>query len=285
MSGFSQEEYDRAIARRDLARTDLDELAQQVEDGEIDEETAAALRGGYETELTAAEADLAKLGSPPNPKKAKPAAADPAKSTKRAPSESGQSEQKAGGLNTRLLVGSGILIAALVIILISVQNSSEPDPPAAAGQMPGGAPGADPCAELAAALTDHPDNGFRLALADCYTQSGNAMSAIEHYRAVTDNTGATASEAAEANVGLGYLNLQIGELQKAADYMETALAAEPAHVEAQYFLGMMLVYDLGDPDRGASYLESVLEAPNLPEAVIVDIETALAVAQGEGTGS
>ena len=47
----------------------------------------------------------------------------------------------------------------------------------------------------------------------------------------------------------------------------------------------MLVYDHGDPDRGVSYLESVLEAPNLPESVIVEIEAALAVAQGDGTGS
>ena len=54
MSNFNQEAYDRATGRRDLARTDLEELAQQVEDGELDEETAAGLRSGYETELAAA---------------------------------------------------------------------------------------------------------------------------------------------------------------------------------------------------------------------------------------
>ena len=284
MSGFNQEAYDRAVARKDLARTDLEELAQQVDDGEIDEETAAGLRGGYEAELAAAEADLAKLGTPPKAKKSKPAATAPA-STKRAPSEEGQTEAKSGGLNKRILAGAGILVAALVIILISVQNSSEPDPPAASGSMPAGATGADPCEELAAALTDHPDNGFRLALADCYSQTGNAMSAIEHYKAVADGTDASPAEAAEANVGLGYLNLQIGELENAAGYMETALQSDPTDVEAQYFLGMMLIYDLGDPDRGISYLESVLEVPDLPESVIVDIETALALAQGDGTGS
>jgi tetratricopeptide (TPR) repeat protein len=284
MSGFNQEAYDRAVARKDLARTDLEELAQQVDDGEIDEETAAGLRGGYEAELAAAEADLAKIGTPPKSKKTKPAPAASA-STKRAPSEKGQAEAKSGGLNKRILAGAGIFVAALVIILISVQNSSEPDPPAATGAMPPGATGADPCEELAAALTDHPDNGFRLALADCYSQTGNAMSAIEHYRAVADSTDAVPAEAAEANVGLGYLNLQIGELQNAAGYMETALQAEPENIEAQYFLGMMLIYDLDDPERGTSYLESVLEAPDLPPTVIQDIETALALAQGDGTGS
>ena len=63
MSNFNQEAYDRAAGRRDLVRTDLEELAQQVDDGEIDEATAAGLRSGYETELAAAEAEIAKLGS------------------------------------------------------------------------------------------------------------------------------------------------------------------------------------------------------------------------------
>ena len=284
MSNFNQEAYERALSRRDLANRDLEELAQQVEDGEIDDETADELRSGYETELNAAEAALSKAGTPPKPKKATPAPAASKPSTKRAPSE--RDEQVKTGFNSRWLVGAGILVAALVIIIISVQNSSEPDPVAGGSMPPGaGATGADPCAELADALTVHPDNGFRLALADCYSQSGNAMSAIEHYKAVADGSDVSPDQAAEANVGLGYLNLQIGELENAAGYMETALQADPTDVEAQYFLGMMLVYDLGDPDRGVSYLESVLEAPNLPESVIVDIEAALAEARGDGTGS
>ena len=284
MSGFNQEAYDRAVARTELARTDLEELAQQVDDGEIDEETAAGLRGGYEAELAAAEADLAKLGTPPKAKKSKPAATAPA-STKRAPSEEGQTEAKSGGLNKRILAGAGILVAALVIILISVQNSSEPDPPAASGSMPAGATGADPCEELAAALTDHPDNGFRLALADCYTGSGNAMSAIEHYKAVADDADGTSAEIADANVGLGYLNLQIGELNNAAEYMEAALEADPSSLEGQYWLGLMLIYDLGDPDRGVLLLESVLETPDLPPDTIQSIEEAIAEVQSVGTGS
>ena len=278
MSNFNQEAYDRATGRRDIARTDLEELAQQVDDGELDEETAAELRSGYEAELAAAEAALAELGSPPAVKKPKPAAES------KAPSEKGQPEQKTGTLNTRLLVGAGILIAALVVILISVQNSSEPDQ-TATGPIPGAGDGADLCAELEAALSDHSDDQFRLALADCYSGTGNAMSAIEHYRTVAEDTAASPADTARANVGLGLLNLQIGELQTTADYMSTALGEDANNVEAKYYLGMLLIYDLGDPEGGAEYLQSVLEAGNLPETVVLDIETALAFVEDGGTGS
>jgi tetratricopeptide (TPR) repeat protein len=277
VSNFNQESYDRAVARQELALTDLEELAQQVDDGEIDAATAAGLRSGYEAELGAAEAELARLGPPPTPKKSPGQG-----STKRAPSEKGQPARKSSDLNTRLLVGAGILIVALVVILISVQNSAQPDP-AAVGTQVTTASGEDPCAELADALTSHADNGFRLALADCYADVGNAMSAIEHYRTVADAEGATDGEVARANVGLGFLNLQIGELTKAADYMRVALERDAANIEAQYFLGMMLVYDLGDPAAGAPYLESVLATPDLPETVVLEIQAALDVAAGEGS--
>ncbi len=280
MSSFNHEAYERAVSRRDLARTDLDELAQQVDDGEIDEATATELRAGYESELAAAEAELAKLGTPPAAKQpvAKPPTAPASPPRGRAPSEQGKGA-RAGGLNTRLLVGAGVLIVAVVLILFSVQNSSEPEPTAGA-PMGTAADGTDPCAELAAALETHEDNGFRLALADCYTQTGNAMSAIEHFRFVAEDADATDLEAAQANVGLGYLNLQIGEVQAAADYMTTALERDSDNLEAQYFLGMILIYDLGDPAGGVSYLESVLQTPDLPEAVVTDIETAIAEATG-----
>jgi tetratricopeptide (TPR) repeat protein len=272
---FNREAYDEAIARRDLARTDLDELAQQVEDGEIDEETASGLRSGYETELAAAEADLAKLGTPPSVKK--PRVEKP--STKRAPSE--RDQQPKTGFNSRWLVGAGILIVALVMIIISVQNSSEPES-VAGGDFPGTGSATDPCAEMADAVDQHPGNALRLALADCYTESGNAMAALEHFRTVVDSTEATPVEVGRANVGLGYLNLQIGELTNAAEYMRSALAADATNIEANYFMGMMLVYDLGDPAGGVPYLETALAAPGLPESVVQEIETALAVAQGEG---
>ncbi len=280
MSNFNHEAYERAAARRDLARTDLDELSQQVEDGEIDEATAAELRAGYESELAAAEADLAKLGTPPTAKKPKAEKEAPAAAASkgRAPSEQGQTAGS-GGLNSRILVGAGILIVAFIVILLSVQNSSEPEPTAGA-PMGTAADGTDPCAELAAALETHEDNGFRLALADCYTQTGNAMSAIEHFRFVAESGDATDLEAAQANVGLGYLNLQIGEVQSAADYMAVALEHDADNIEARYFLGMILIYDLGDPAGGVSYLESVLETPDLPATVVTDIETAIAEATG-----
>ncbi|MDH5372263.1 MAG: hypothetical protein OEX97_04900, partial [Acidimicrobiia bacterium] len=202
-----------------------------------------------------------------------------------APSEKGQPVDKAGGLNKRLLVGGGILVAALAVIIISVQNSSEPEPPAATGQMPGTATGSDPCAELADTLSNHPDDGFRLALADCYSQSGNAMSAIEHYKAVADNAEGAPADVADANVGLGYLNLQISELNNAAEYMEAALEADPSNLEGQYWLGLMLIYDLGDSARGVSLLEAVLETPDLPPDTIQSIEEAIAEGQAGGAGS
>ena len=277
MSGFDQETYDRAAERRDLALTDLEELTVQVADGEIDYSTAAGLRTDYEAELAAAEAELAKLATAPVSEK--PSVSGRSTDlTKPEPSENAQAESQPSGLNKRLLVGAGLFMVALVVILISVQQSSEPDPTATESVL--GAPAdEDPCSELEAALSDHADNAFRLALADCYMGAGNAMSAIEHYRSVTESDTATTGEASQASVGLGVLNIQIGEFAYAADYMRTALETDPVNLDAQYFLGMLLVYDLDDPAGGVPYLETVLEAPNLSDDVVLGIEKALAFAQ------
>lgn len=288
MSSFNREAYERARSRLEVARNDLEELEQQVEDGEIDEDTAAGLRAGYEAELQSAEAALAAAGTPPaKPPKKKAKAEDPAKpaSKKRAPSESLEKAPSGSGWNKRILVGGGILIAAVVFILLSVQGSAEPEPSAAPPTAANTDTATDPCAELAAALTDHADNGFRLALARCYTDTGNAMSAIEHYRAVADDSEATPEQTSQANVGLGYLNLQIGELNTAADYMEVALAADPTSLEAQYWLGLMLIYDLGDPERGVSYLESILATPDLPAETVQSIEEAIQIGTSGEQGS
>ena len=277
MSNFNQEAYDRAIDRRDLARTDLDELVQQVDDGEIDNSTAAGLRAGYEAELATAEAALATLGKPPTPKKSKPAPAASEPSTKRAPSEEGQ-EQKAG-FNTRWLVGAGILVAALVVILISVQNSSEPEPTAAPD-----VPQSSNCGELEDAMGAHPGNEFRLAVADCYAGVGDAMPAISHSQAVLDGS-PTDIEKASASFGLGFLNMQIGRMPEAADLFKTATENDSQNYDAKYWYGMMLIYELDRYADGVSYLEEVLTLPTLAPDTIANIEEALAFGNGEDQGS
>ena len=57
------------------------------------------------------------------------------------------------------------------------------------------------------------------------------------------------------------------------------METDPVNLDAQYFLGMLLVYDLDDPAGGVPYLETVLEAPNLSDDVVLGIEKALAFAQ------
>ncbi len=277
MSNFNQEAYDRAIGRRNLAKTDLEELAQQVEDGEIGDSTAAGLRAGYEAELAAAEAALASLGKPPTPKKAKPAADEVGSSPTRAPSEQGQ--EKSAGLNSRWLVGAGILVAALVVILISVQNSSEPEQTAAPTF-----PQSAGCAELEAAMDAHPGNEFRLAVADCYAEVGDAMSAISYYQAVLDGD-PTDMEKASASFGLGFLNLQIGRMPEAADLFKVATENDDQNYDAKYWYGMMLIYELDRYADGVPYLEEVLALPNLDPDTIANIEEALAFEGGEDQGS
>lgn len=274
MSNFNQEAYERALSRRDLANRDLEELAQQVEDGEIDDETAADLRSGYEAELNAAEAALSKAGTPPKPKKAKPAPAASKPSAKRAPSE--RDEQPKTGFNSRWLVGAGILVAALVIIIISVQNSSEPDP--VAGALDPGA-GATSCADLEEVLEQHPGNEFRLVVADCYVDTGDAMSAIGHFQGVLANN-PTNVEKASASFGLGYMNMQIGQMAEAAELYRQATEADAENYDAKYWYGMMLIYELNQPEDGVPYLEAVLTLPSLAPDTISSIEEALAIAQG-----
>ncbi len=277
MTNFNQEAYDRAVGRRELARTDLEELAQQVEDGEIDASTAAGLRTGYEAELAAAEATLAALGKPPAPKKTPPAGKQSGSSPALSPAEQGREDT--AGLNRRWLVGAGILIAALVVILISVQNSSEPEQTAAPTF-----PQSAGCAELEAAMDAHPGNEFRLAVADCYAETGDAMSAISHYQAVLDGD-PTDIERASASFGLGFLNLQIGRMPEAADLFKVATENDDQNYDAKYWYGMMLIYELDRYADGVPYLEEVLELPNLDPDTIANIEEALAFEGGGNQGS
>lgn len=280
MSNFNQEAYDRAISRRDLVRTDLEELAQQVEDGEIDGDTAAGLKGGYEAELAAADKDLSKLGTSPKPKKDK--AVSSPESTKRTPSENGQPAASGGGLNYRLLVGAGILVVALVVIIFSVQNSSEPEP--TAGPIDANAAQGSSCAELEDVLEQHPGNEFRLVVADCYVDTGDAMSAIGHFQGVLASN-PTIVESAAASFGLGFLNMQIGQVVEASEFFKTATETDSQNYDAKYWYGMMLIYELDRPTEGVPYLEDVLTLPSLAPDTVASIEEAIAVARGDGAGS
>jgi tetratricopeptide (TPR) repeat protein len=257
--------------RKQMALRDLAELEEQVENGELDEETAAPIRASYASELGMAEAALSKLG--PAPKQQ----GQGQKARKETIKPASERDEPQGRSLNRMLIGTGAVLIAFAVVLVAVTQSANDDP--VTDTTPAGAVGADPCAEMAAAVDQHPGNALRLALAECYLDSGDAMQSITQFRTVLDSA-PSPEESTQASIGLGFLNLQIGEVDNASQYMRDALDTDPDNIDAKYWLGMMLVYDLDDPEAGALLLEDVLAVPDLPESVVTEIEEAISLATG-----
>ncbi|NQV05635.1 hypothetical protein HQ535_03720 [bacterium] len=94
--------------RREHALRDLEELAQQVEDGEIAEAEAAVLEARYRKDLEAAES---RLGSMPKPKASKPGSPGKAAATATA--------QPANTRKILLIMGATLVALTVGIVIIA----------------------------------------------------------------------------------------------------------------------------------------------------------------------
>lgn len=265
-------ERERLAERRDLVVRDMDELSEQVENGEIDEETAAELRAAYQEELSAVDSALEAL---------------PAEVPQVAvPSRPKAQSAKPGRSPRRVLVGGLLLIAALTAaIAFAARDTGTAGPSPAAG-----APGeltVDPNNvtndQLEAVVAANPEIiGMRMALADRYFASENYSAALDHYLYIAENA-TSAIEESKALARIGWAAYAGGLPEAAAEYITAALNADPTNGEAVLFRGFVTLYGLGDAEAAIPQLEAALAMSGLSENNIAQLEAAIEDAQSGDT--
>jgi tetratricopeptide (TPR) repeat protein len=268
--------------RVDHARRDLEELAAQVEEGEIDHETAARLESRYRLELAEADEALAALSEDGGASRR-----DRRAEKRTAASSVAVAADGAGGsparLPTRGLVGLGAAAVVLTVLIVIIGSGGDDEPASApaTGTDPTVAvdPGQDPLAQMEAAVAANPEvNGMRLALAGLYFDRGEYLPAMEHYLAVLDNE-PTQEEEALSLARVGWMAYVSGQPETAAAYLSSAVQLDPAYGEAKLFYGVVLLYGLEDPAGAIPVLEDVLALADLPASIRPDVENMLAEAR------
>ena len=263
-------ERQRLLDRRDLVQRDIEELAEQIADGEVDEEVGRQLMEGYQADL--AEVTTA-LGKVPEPKPKQPAktakAVEPPAPPRRSP--------------LGIVVVGAVVIATLSAAIFLAARDATPDEPAASGAASPGALTVDPNTvsneQLEAVVAENPDiPAMRLALAERYFMAGQFGEALEHYLYIAEAS-PNPAEQAVALLRIGRMAYASGRPQDAEDYVMQSLAIDPDLVEAKWFVGFNTLYGLDDPARAIPQLETAMEIPGLESTSIAELEQAIAEAR------
>ncbi len=261
----TQEERARLTERRDIISRDIQELAEQVETGEIDESTAADLRAHYLQDLAEVEARLIELPKEQRPKETGEATKVDATSSTEAPIQQGWSPR-------RVLTAGGILVAAFTVILVVVltsANNSSPTQTTAANDI------SATLQQLEAAVEANPDVvGMRIALADEYFAADDLSSALDSYLKALDSN-PTDVEASHVLGRVGWLSYVTGQPEVAVDYLNQSLEKDPTNLEATLFLGIDYLYGLEDAEKALPLLQQVLADPDIPTDLKTQIQTAI----------
>jgi tetratricopeptide (TPR) repeat protein len=258
----TQEERARLTERRDIISRDIEELAEQVSTGEIDESTATDLRTRYVQDLAEVEARLAELPE----EQSKPSTAD-ADASSEAPDTVQQ-----GWSPKKVLTAGGILVAAFTVILVLVitgANNASTTGTTSADQI------SATLQQLEAAVEANPDVvGMRIALADEYFAEDDFTNALDHYLKALDSD-PTDVEASHVLGRVGWLAYVTGQPDAAVDYLNQSLEKDPTNLEATLFLGIDYLYGLDDAASALPLLEQVMADPDIPSDLKDQIQTAI----------
>jgi tetratricopeptide (TPR) repeat protein len=257
--------------RRRIVLRDLEELAQQVADGEIDEATASRLEAGYRAELAEVERAL-KARPSRQPKARDEAAGSPAPARAAAPARS----------SSGILWAMGAVILALTGVIVFLATRAGEEEAAASTTTQASLP--DDIAEMEAVVAAHPEsNAMRLALAGLYFDRGEYLGAMEHYLVVLENA-PTPEEESVALARVGWMAYLTDQVDTAVGYLEQAIAVDSAYGEAKLFLGVVLLYGEEDPAAALPVLEEVLTFPDLPAEVRLEVEQMVEEARAAAGG-
>ncbi len=266
--------------RQEIARRDLEELAEQVEAGEIDAGTAEELRTAYQQELDEATAALGALPRPGRKAGSRETAKPPPEKTAAAPEIPQPRSVK------RTVIGSVLVMAALTAAILFAARDVSPDsaPQGTAAAGPGGLT-VDPASvsneQLEEVVAANPDiNAMRLALADRYFEAQDYGRALEHYLFIAENN-PTPAEESRSLARVGWMAYITNQPEAAEQYVQTALNIDPTNEEAKLFIGFILLYGLNDAEAAVPWLEEIAALPDLPESILTQVEDALADARSQ----
>ena len=245
---------------------DLAEIDEQVQLGEIDDDTANRLRSVYRSERSSLENQLAAIG-------ASGSAADDG------------DKVDAGGTPARQGRSKGRSIAVTVVAVFSLQERTP------AGEMSDGVATEVASEVLEGQTSDDLDSvtseqmevvvaqnpdvpGMRIALANRYLEEGNLESALRHYEIALEQQPDEPSTVA----WVGWLTFLLGDPEGAEPYVVRAIEIEPEYPQAYWFLANIR-YESGDLDGTIVPIEKLLTY-ELPEEVREDAVAMLAEARG-----
>ena len=256
--------------RREAVRRDIEELAYQVDDGEVDPETAERLRMSYERELDALNASLGEHGdempaAPPRPAEPEP---EP---------EPEPREGRPRSTN-RVVTGGVLLLGALAVIMYFAVQSAEPDDAAPGGAAPGNLivdPATVSNEELEAVVAANPDvTAMRMALADRYFEAEEYGASLDHYLNIAENS-SDPRERSKALARVGWMAYITDQAEAADQYLIRSLEADPTNSEAILYRGFVTLYGLEDAEAALPQLEAAQQLTNISQRVIDQIDDAL----------
>jgi tetratricopeptide (TPR) repeat protein len=235
------------------AERDLDELIEQVEQGEIDDATAERLRARYVGEKEELLRQLAGEAEPAD-------------------------EAAESFVTGRRLAGAAVLAIAAAVFTIAVVNTvggTEGAEGVASDVASGTGESLDNVSneEMEAVVAANPDIvPMRLALADRYFAAGEFSDALTHYMYVLD-TLEVQDPSALANVG--WMTYRSGLPDAAETFVLRSLDIQPDGGIAFWYLANIRFVGLGDAVGAVEPLRRLLEYDNLPTELREEAERLL----------
>lgn len=258
--------------RRDAVRRDIAELALQVDEGEVDPETAEQLRTSYERELDALNASLGEHGDEMPAAPPRPAEPEPIPEPEPEPRE-GRARSR-----NRAVTGGVLLLGALAVIMYFAVQSAEPDDAPPGGAAPGDLivdPATVSNEELEAVVAANPDvTAMRMALADRYFEAEAYGASLDHYLNIAENS-SDPRERSKALARVGWMAYITDQPEAADEYLIRSLEADSTNSEAILYRGFVTLYGLEDAEAAVPQLEAAQRLTNISQGVIDQIEDAL----------
>jgi tetratricopeptide (TPR) repeat protein len=237
--------------RIDTIRDEIDDLARQVADGDLDAGTADRLRDRFVGELAVLESEVEIVDE---------SAADDAATS-----------HDAGGtrrIGSRALIGAALVGVAIVAIgvfaITSLDDRDTSGLEGVAGDLLDGSVDLSTITneQMEAVVAENPDVvGMRLALARRYFESGEFDKALDHYFAVLER-----EQHPEALANIGWMTYLSGRPDIAAGYLEAALQRRSDYLPAQWFLANVYV-TLGRGGEAAVLLVGLVESQDVPTEI------------------
>ncbi len=247
--------------RRRHISQDIEELAEQVDAGEIEVATAGRLREAYELELAEVEAALASVET----------------------HGAGAGLERQGLSTRRAVVGTVALVSALTLAILFIGEDTVPSQQGAAAGVdntPRAAPETDGSLDtMEQVVAENPDNvALRLAVADAYYQRAQYAAALGHYLAVLESAPTPVQESIALG-RVGWMAFITDQFDAADDYVSRSLQVNPDNVEAKMFLGYVRFMGFDDPEAAIPLLEEVLAFQDLDAELRAQVEGTLASAR------